>query len=83
MTTNRKLNAEILRLNLGGGALNENDIIKEAIKLLSEEQLVELMPNDVIKAHNEKQSPMILKFEALQVFIRLWKSYVLRLRSIV
>ena len=70
-------------MNLGGGALNENDVIKEAIKTLSKEQLVDLMPPDIVRAYNEKQKTTTLKFEALQVFIRLWKSYVSRLRSLV
>ena len=40
---NLRLNAELLRINLGG-TLNEADICKEAVKQLAYEQLLNLMP---------------------------------------
>ena len=44
----QRLNAQLLRLNLGG-AMNETDVFKECVKMLSVEQILSLMPMTILK----------------------------------
>ena len=79
-----RLNADLLKKTIGGGSFDETDLVKESVRQMSNEQLISLMPVSMLKKHQDFQrKASSFKFEAVQVFNRLWLSYVRRLRSIV
>lgn len=41
------------------------------------------MPLRIIKSQQERQKSITFKFEALQVFVKLWKALAQRIRTIV
>ena len=73
-----RLNAELLRTNLGGTA-TESDVFKECIRQLSQERLLSLMPAHLLKQRQERSKTNTTKFDALGVFLRLWRAYVQKL----
>lgn len=72
---NLRLSANLLKVNLAGGVLTEVDVIKESVRQVSTEQLLSLIPTNLIKAQQERQRTLTFKFEAAQVFMRLWQFY--------
>ena len=76
------MNAELLRLNLGGD-LNETDVVKEAIRSLSVEQVLSLVPQAVLKSQQERHKTNTVKYEAVNIVVRLLKCLQQRLRSII
>ena len=59
------------------------DIFKEAVRRLSIEHLLSIMPANILREHQPAERKKInkLKQEAFHLFMRFWKYYTQRLRS--
>jgi len=43
---------------------------------MSLDQLLTLLPPNVVKSHEERKKTSTVRYEALNVFISLWRSYI-------
>lgn len=77
-----RLNAETLKITMGG-VVTETEVIKETVRKSNIDDIISVLPSAALILHKDRPKAVSIKFEAVQLYIRVWKCYATRIKSIV